>query len=523
MMLVSTAQMRELDRRTIEEFDIKGEVLMERAGSGVALIVRRVAEIAGFLNPVVHLIAGRGQNGGDAFVAARLLKEQGYHVEVWVASRLNQISGDALIHYGRMKAAGIEAYEVPTLEDWQDVAQEPFYAEIIVDGVLGTGLSGPARGPAAGAIQYIRDRGRDSLVVSIDIPSGLHGDTGLAEGDAVIADLTATIGLPKVGLVSQDAIDHVGSLDVVDIGIPDELLEEVTPPGDIDFIHLTDLKPFFTRRRRSSHKGDYGHVLVVAGSREHTGAAVLCARSALRSGAGLVTALAPERLQGAIAGDTPELMVWPGRESKEGALSRENLSLLLERLDRFNAVVVGPGLTVCDDTMDLVKGLLAHVRVPMVLDADAINLYAGQSATFRDAAGPLVLTPHAGELARLMKSTREEIQRDRSGAVRKAAEATGAVVVLKGAGTLVSEPGKPVCVNMNGNPGMATAGSGDVLAGVIGGLLAQGFAPGNAARTGVYVHGRAGDYGAWRRCQAGLLAGDIIEELPYALRDLALR
>ncbi|HMP00568.1 MAG TPA: NAD(P)H-hydrate dehydratase [Kiritimatiellia bacterium] len=523
MIPVTTAQMRELDRRAIEEFEIKGEALMERAGGGVASIVRRVAEIAGFMNPVVHLIAGRGQNGGDVFVAARVLKEQGLQVEVWIAGHINQISGDALIHYGRMKSAGVEAYEIPTLEDWQDMIDEAFYAEIVVDGVLGTGLKGPARGPAAGAIQYIRDRARDSLVISIDLPSGLNGDTGIAEGDVVLADITATIGFPKIGLLSQSAVDAVGSLDVIDIGHPEECLEELTASGDLEFVHASDLKPLFPRRRRSAHKGDFGHVLVVGGSRRHTGAAALAARSALRIGAGLVTALTPERLQSAVACDTPELMVWPGLENARGSLAAENLEAVLEQAAMFNAVVVGPGLTVDDDTRALVHGLLKHLRVPLVLDADALSMFAGCAAELAASEAALVLTPHPGELARLLGVATAEIQRDRLAAVRQAVTLTRAVVVLKGAGTLIAAEDAPVQVNLNGNPGMATAGSGDVLAGMIGGLLAQGFSPYNAARAGVYTHGRAGDYGAWRRCQAGLLAGDIVEELPYALRDLAIR
>lgn len=523
MMIVTTEQMRELDRRAIDEFEIKGEVLMERAGQGVAMVVRRMAEIAGFVNPMIHLVAGRGQNGGDAFVAARHLKESGYQVEVWLAARINQIGGDALIHFGRMKQAGIEAYELPAVEDWQALMNDSFYAEIIVDGVLGTGLAGPARGPAAAAIQYIRARASDSLVVSIDIPSGLNGDTGLAEGDAVAADLTATIGLPKLGLLAPSAVDYVGTLDVIDIGIPVECLEDVSPPRDLEFLHLVDLKPLFKRRRRDAHKGDFGHVLVVAGSRLHTGAAALASRAALRSGAGLVTAMAPRSLQGAMVSDTPELMVWPAEESADGAMAVSNTGWLAGNLERFNAIVIGPGLGRSPDAQALVAWLLDHATCPLVLDADAINVCAGQAGRLRTTKAPLVLTPHPGELARLLGTTAAEVQHDRHAAIESAIEAAGATVVLKGAGTLVASPGKPVQVNLNGNPGMATAGSGDVLAGILGGLLAQRFSPYDAARAAAYVHGRAGDYGAWRRCQAGLLAGDIIEELPYALRDLALR
>jgi len=523
MMIVTTEQMRELDRRTSDEFDIKGEVLMERAGNGVAMLVRRMAEVAGFMNPTIHLIAGRGQNGGDAFVAARLLKESGYQVEVWLAARINQVSGDALIHYGRMKQSGVEAYEIPTVEDWQLMIKDSFYSEIVVDGVLGTGLSGPARGPAAAAIQYIRARSQDSLIVSIDIPSGLNGDTGLAEGDAVIADLTATIGLPKIGLVAQSAVDNVGTLDVIDIGIPEELIEDITPTRDLEFIHLFDLKPLFKRRRRDSHKGDYGHVLVVGGSRLHTGAPALCSRAALRSGAGLVTAVVPACLQTAMISDTPELMVWAGSESADGTLDVTNVKWLTANLDRFNALIIGPGLSISDGTKQLVEWVMENARVPVVLDADAINICANNPEWFKKTKAPLVLTPHPGELARLLHVTTADVQQDRNAAIQRAIDLTGATVILKGAGTLIAAPGKSTQVNLNGNPGMATAGSGDVLAGILGGLLAQKFAPYDAARCAVFAHGRAGDYGSWRRCQAGLLAGDIIEELPYALRDLALR
>lgn len=523
MKIVSTAQMREMDRRAMEDFNIKGEALMERAGSGVAMIVRRVAEIAGFMHPVIHLIAGRGQNGGDVFVAARNLKEQGFAVEVWIAGHKNQIAGDALIHFSRMKAAGIEAYEIPTLEDWQQVSAEPFYAEIIVDGVLGTGLRGPARGPAAGAIQYIRERSQESLVVAIDLPSGLDGDTGQAVGPAVIADVTATIGLPKAGLLNQSAIDFAGSLDVVDIGLPAELMDEVTPPDDLAFIHLTDLRPLFKRRRRSSHKGDYGHALVIGGSRRFTGAASLCARAALRCGAGLVTVLAPRSLQSAIACDTPELMVMPGAENDEGALAAENLDWIVQHAGEFSAVALGPGLTVCEDTRDLLAGVLRNIRVPLLLDADAINLCSTYPGLLSAVKAPLVLTPHPGECGRLLEITADDVQRDRLAAASAVVAKTGATVVLKGAGSLIAASGQTTQVNLNGNPGMATGGSGDVLTGIIGGLLAQGFNPFDACRAGVYLHGRAGDYAAWRRCQASVLAGDLIEEIPYALRDIALR
>lgn len=523
MILVTTAQMREIDRRTIEEFNISGEQLMERAGNGVAMVVRGVAEAAGFVNPMIHLIAGRGQNGGDAFVAARVLKEQGWNVEVWLAAQTNQISGDSLVHFGRMKAAGIEPYVIPFIEEWHQVVNHPFMAEIIVDGVLGTGLKGPARGPAAGAIKYIRAQSNDALVVSIDVPSGLNADTGLADGQAVQADVTATIALPKVGLLNQAAIDYVGSLDVIDIGIPAELIEDVSPESDCAFIHAADLKRLFPRRMRSSHKGVYGDLLVIAGSRQYGGAAILCARAALRSGAGRVMLLAPASLRDSVIRSAPEIIFISGEENAEGALSARNVELLKARDEKFNAVVVGPGLTVCPDTKELVEGVIKIGSSPMVLDADAINIFEGRAAAIKSAKRPIMLTPHPGELSRLMGVSVDDVQNDRVAAAESVVKKTSATVALKGAGTLVAARDWQTQVNMNGNPGMATAGSGDVLAGVIGGLLAQGLMPFDAARAGVYVHGRAGDYGSLRRCQISLIASDIIDELPYVFRELSLR
>ena len=283
MKLTTAAQMRDLERRTIEEAQIKGEELMERAGFGVADIVRRLAEVSGFFNATVHLIAGRGNNGGDAFCVARHLKEAGFTVEVWMAGRLNQATGDAFTHYQKMKQAGIKAYDLPAMEDWEDAIRQPFFSDIIVDGVLGTGLTGPARGPAAGAIRYINAQSQESLVVSIDVPSGLNADTGRADGDAVHADITATVGLPKLGLLSPDAAEHVGALDVVDIGLPADFLADLDFETEDELIHATDLKSLFRRRPRTSHKGDFGHLLVLAGAVGKTGAATLCSEAALRA------------------------------------------------------------------------------------------------------------------------------------------------------------------------------------------------------------------------------------------------
>jgi NAD(P)H-hydrate epimerase len=523
MKIVTAAQMRELDRRTIEEAGAKGVDLMERAGQGVATAVRRLAEVSGFPDPVIHLIAGRGNNGGDAFVAARLLKDMNYAVEVWLAGSANQVTGDARIHLSRLKTSSVTVREMPTVDDWLAAAAQPFWAEILVDGVLGTGIAGPARGPAAAAIQYIRSQANDALCVAIDIPSGLNADTGVAEGDTVMADITVTMGLPKRGLVQPAALEHVGSIEVVDLGIPLEYVEDLDLEEDLELVYLSDLQPLFPRRKRVSHKGDYGHVLLVGGAEGYAGAMTLAARAALRSGVGLVSALVPEGIADVVATATPELMVHRGAQNKQGGLAASAWTAWRDQAEKFSAVLIGPGLGRSADATLLVRRVVKECPARLVVDADAISVLEGNAGILREAQEPPVLTPHPGELARLLKRETAAIQADRGGSASDAARFTGGVVVLKGAGTVIAQEKRPLQINMTGNPGMATGGMGDVLAGLLAGLVAQGFDPFDAARVAVYLHGRAGDLAAWRRCQASLIAGDLIDELPFAYRDLALR
>ena len=523
MKLVTVAQMRELDRRTMEEANIPGEELMDRAGWGVADHVRRMAEIAGFHYPSVLIIAGRGNNGGDGFACARHLKDMGTTVEVWLAGAAGGIRGDALKHLSRMKTAGIKLREIKTMEEWEDERHYGHGANIVVDAVLGVGSSGPARGPAAGAIQFINARLQEALVISVDVPSGLDADTGVPEGDVVCADVTVTMGLPKRGLINPAALDCVGSIEVVDIGIPPDYVVDLAAEDERELIYLTDLKPLFPRRRRATHKGHYGHVLLLGGARGYSGAIAMAARAALRSGTGLVTVAVPESIAGIVAGASLESMVVGTRETPAGALSRHAWADWKPRMGDFDAVLIGPGLTRGEDSCALVKELLAECKVPMVLDADAISVLQGQASLLAQASAPVVLTPHPGELATLMTRDTAGIQVDRCAAAASAAKATKAVIVLKGAGTVVVAPDGVPHINLTGNPGMATGGSGDVLAGLLTGFLGQKLGPFDAARSAVYLHGRAGDMVAWRKSQAGLVAGDVIDELPYVFRDVALR
>lgn len=522
MKIVTAQTMRELDRRATEEFGIKGETLMDRAGFGVANAVRRLAETSGFQLAFVHLIAGRGNNGGDAFVAARYLKDMGFGVEVWLAGSLAQVTGDAALYLSKLKPAKIRVEQLPTMEDWQAAIRQPLAAEIIVDGVLGTGITGPARGPVAGAIQYIRSQANEALVVSIDIPSGLNADTGVPEGDIVAADVTATMGLPKLGLVAPAAIDYVGAIEVVDIGLPADAVADAEG-DDKEMIFLTDLQPLFPRRPRNTHKGDYGHVVIIGGGGAFTGAVTLAARAAHRSGVGLVSAIVPRSLRAIVATASPETMVAAAPEDAHGALVDAALDTVRDFFSLGRAYVVGPGLTRAPATRRLVEAVVREATGPLVIDADALSVMHGEPEYFARSKFPVVLTPHPGEMAALLGRTVADVQDDRIAAARELAARSNAVAVLKGAGTVVARPDGSVFVNATGNPGMAKGGAGDVLSGVLGGLLAQGFSPLAAACAAVYVHGRAGDLAAWRRCQVSLSAGDLIEELSFAFRDLSLR
>jgi NAD(P)H-hydrate epimerase len=360
-----------------------------------------------------------------------------------------------------------------------------------------------------------------SLVISIDVPSGMNSDTGEAPGGAVVADITATMGLPKTGLLTPAALEYVGNVEVVDIGIPWELVEEIE--CDWELIAPQDLRGFMPRRPRAAHKGDYGHVLAVAGAPGYAGAAAMAARAAVRSGAGLVSVLTPASVASVVAGLAPEAMVHAGACDAQGCLAANALDEWGRELSDFDAVLAGPGLTAGAATRAVLEALLEKSAGPLVVDADALNVCAGDPEVLASRKIPIVITPHPGELARLLSCSPPDVQHDRAGMARRAAEATGATVVLKGAGTLVTENGRRMHINLSGNPGMAAGGTGDVLSGLLAGLLAQRIAPFDAARMAVHVHGRAGDNAAWRASQAGLAATDLIEEIPHVLRDMLMR
>ncbi len=519
MKAVLASEMRELDRRTIEEVGIPGEILMDRAGFGVADVVRHLARTCGYGDALVQLFAGRGNNGGDAFVAARHLRRMGFEVEVFFAGEASSVRGDALKHLLQMRSEGIELRELPTLDDWEAFRSTPQAAgDILVDGLLGTGITGPARGPVVGAIQLINTFASRGLVVAIDVPSGLNSDTGVSEGDVVAADVTVTMGLPKRGLVQPCALDVVGSVEVTDIGIPHQLAAPVQSP--VELITLDDVAPTLGRRTRTSHKGSFGHVLLVGGAPGFSGAIAMAAMAAVRSGAGLVSVLVPECIASIVAGLVPEAMVHTGKANSDGSLAADAIESWGYALDRFDAVLVGPGMTPHEDTAAVVRQILASPVPRVILDADALNVVSTTLGLLDGDRDGVVITPHPGEMARMLQVNSEDVQGDRFAAALRAVEAFGTTVVLKGAGTIVAQKGRPVCVNLSGNPGMATGGMGDVLAGLMAGLAAQAMPLFDAACAAVHIHGRAGDTVSRLTSQAGMTATDVVDELPQVFRGI---
>lgn len=520
MKTVTAAAMRELDQRTIRERGVPAEALMDRAGLGVARHVSRLRRLASCDEQPVVLVAGRGNNGGDAFAAARHLF--GWHVPVRVllAGRSDGVSETAAIHLRLLREAGVTVEERPEQEDWREEhCRQAAPRGVIVDGLLGTGFSGAPRGVVRDAIEWIRKRDTSNLVVAIDIPSGMDADTGVGE-QVVRADLTVTLGLPKRGLAMPAAIECAGQVRVVDIGIPSEWADG--GESAIEVIAGSDVAGLLPRRLRASHKGTYGTLLVVAGARGYAGAAALAARAALRAGAGLVHVATPRCVAATVSAIVPEAMVHPVAETEQGSVAETAWRDVAELAGRATAVLVGPGLTQNASGAEVVFKTLA-LPVPVVLDADALNIVAARSSGLESRPAPTVMTPHPGEMARLLRASVQAVQADRFAAVRSAAAAWRAIVVLKGAGTIVHAAGRPFHVNLTGNPGMATAGAGDVLAGMLGGFVAGGIDPFDAAIASVYLHGMAGDTAALRMAQMSLTSCDILDAVPSAVRELTFR
>jgi NAD(P)H-hydrate epimerase len=510
MKIVTAAQMQTLDRRAITEARIPSLLLMERAGTEVVQQLER--HFAPLKDKRITIVCGKGNNGGDGFVAARLLARKRITIRVVCLAKAADLSRDARVMHDRLLRIAKKTMITPAHEP--ESLRELFAAsDIIVDAIFGTGLSTPISGWYEQVVQTINSSGR--AVLSVDIPSGLSADTGVALGTAARADVTVTFGLPKIGLYIGEGVDHAGCTEVVDIGIPASLVEMV----ESRTILLTHdmASTSLPHRYPSSHKGTYGHAGIIAGSVGKTGAAAMAAKAALRVGTGLVTVAIPSSVNDTLETKLLEAMTAPMPETKARTLARSGLDRLLTFTRARTAIAIGPGLTTHPETVELIQELVKRVDKPCVLDADALNALAGKASLLTESKLPPILTPHPGEMSRLeIDASPQSINADRIGVAGRFARERGVLVVLKGARTIVARPDGMIAVCPTGNPGMATGGTGDVLTGMIVGLLAQGLTPWDAACTGTYFHGLAGDLAAARIGQAAMTAGDVIEHIPKA-------
>ena len=507
---VATAdQMRLFDRRAEEEFGVPSIVLMENAGRHVADAVTQLLGSVSKKN--IAVIAGKGNNGGDGFVAARHLRDNGARVSVHLLGECTDVKGDAKTNLDILLKTG---QPVNTVQKIADVYSALVESDVIVDAIFGTGLRGDVQGLSAEIIQAINKANRP--VVAVDIPSGLDADTGRVLGVCVKADVTVTFALPNIGLVTYPGAAFAGKLIVAEIGIPHQLYDEV----NVELVSSQWAAEHLPKRPPDAHKGNFGVAIVIAGSAGLSGAAAMAAEAVLRSGTGLCTLAVPASLQDIMATKLTEVMTRPLPETEERSVSFAAVDTAYELCQNATAVVLGCGLGTHPDTREFVRHFVSKIHKPLVIDADGLNCLACAPAVLEGNHETFVITPHPGEMARLLGTTSDRIQSDRIGAAREASSRFHCVTVLKGARTVIADPSGAVFINTTGNSGMATAGAGDVLAGTIGGLLAQGASPLEAAVCGVYVHGLAGDIAADEIGQAGMIAGDLLKALPEALKKL---
>jgi ADP-dependent NAD(P)H-hydrate dehydratase / NAD(P)H-hydrate epimerase len=512
--IVTSEQMQTLDRQAIVEGGITGATLMERAGQGIVAFLEQT--LGSPRGKRICIFCGKGNNGGDGLVVGRLLHQRGAKVQIVAMAPAQDMSRDAASMYRRfVRSVGKPRLRLFTSKpDVQAILED---SDLVVDALFGTGLSADVSGSHAEAIDAINQSHRP--VAAVDLPSGLHADTGRILGRAVQATFTITLGLPKLGLYLNEGIDLAGMVHLVNIGIPQPYLDAVESRTML----LTDsfVRAALPVRKRSSHKGTFGHAGLIAGSVGKTGAAAMAARAALRVGTGLVTVAVPSSVNDVLEAKLLEAMTAPMPETKARTFSRSGLDRLSAFIAARTAVAIGPGLTTHPETVELVQALVKTLHRPSVLDADALNALAGRASLLTECKTPPILTPHPGEMARLEPdATPHSVNADRIGTATRFARERGVFVVLKGARTVIARPDGTVALCPTGNPGMATAGTGDVLTGMMVGLLAQGVSSWDAACAATYLHGYAGDLAAAAEGQPGLIAGDLIEQIPSALKVL---
>jgi hydroxyethylthiazole kinase-like uncharacterized protein yjeF len=516
MRVLNAAQMREADRRTIEDVGIPSLVLMENAGRQVVAAMEAIH--TDLSERQVAVLCGRGNNGGDGFVVARTLMQRGVDVSVFLLGRVSDVRGDARINLEVLGHLGITVVEISDGQAWELHLSEVRDCTLIVDAIFGTGLNAPVSGLIESVIADVNASGIP--VVAIDVPSGLSADSCYLIGESIEAETTVTLAAPKLPLVLPPAETRAGDIVIADIGIPSEILDGVDGP-QIELLTRASAREHLTPRTPDSHKGDYGHVLVVAGSRGKTGAAHLAGVGALRSGAGLVTIATAASCQDVVAAMAPEYMTVGLRETDAG-LDPEGVDQLLE-LAR-DVVAIGPGLGQAPGTREFIKAFVDRATMPLVVDADGLNTFHGDPDRLMGREGrDVIITPHPGEMARLVGMSTDEVQASRLEIARNFAASHHLYVVLKGHRTLIATPDGKLFINPTGNPGMSTGGTGDVLTGMIAAWLAHLLDAEAACKVAVYLHGMAGDLAEADEGEVSMTAGDVAGHIGDAILELTAR
>ncbi len=508
MIVVTADQMQAMDRQTIEVFGIPGRVLMESAGRGATrLFLERI-----YHGGTVGIVAGRGNNGGDGFVIARYLAQQKIGVTVFLLANADTVKGDAAANLNLLAPLKVPVIEIADTKQLARQRSHMLHMGCWVDAILGTGLNADVKDYFREVIDFLNSLKRP--IFAVDIPSGLNADTGQPCGVSIQAAATATFGFAKIGQVIQPGAQLCGHLAVIDIGIPP------TMANDLDRRHhlitAQQVATILGNRSADTHKGRTGHVLAVAGAIGKTGAAAMSATSALRAGAGLVTLAIPESLNAVLEPQATEAMTLPLPDQGTGQILEEAFSAIVQAADAKQAMALGPGLGTAAHTRNLVSRIIKEIDIPMVIDADGLNNLSGHLGWLKGRKSGTVLTPHPGEMGRLTGLSVNQIQANRVHAARGLAMAHKVHVVLKGARTLVADPGGGVWINPTGNPGMASGGMGDVLTGLIAGLLAQGYRACDASIAGVYLHGMAADHLSITQ-PWGYLATEVMNAVPGAI------
>ncbi|MBN1902135.1 NAD(P)H-hydrate dehydratase [Candidatus Sumerlaeota bacterium] len=509
MRIVTAEEMRQIDRIAIEERGIPGLTLMERAGQAVAnFILSRI-----YPRKVV-VVTGKGNNAGDGFVAARLLHKAGVQVSLITLAPEDSLSGDALTNF-RALPLGVNRM---FCEKESQVYPWLSKADCIVDAILGTGVVGEVRGLYADIIKIIDHS--PATVVSVDIPSGLPADAHYFDGLCVHADFTVNMGLPKLGMTQYPAAGYCGEVIVDSLGFPEDLLTAPTS-SRCNLITAEMVKSFLPIRPPDGHKGTFGSVLIVAGSTGMTGAAALAAMSAASSGAGLVFAAIPQSLNPVLEVKLTEPLTLPLPTETDGVPDMSMYEEIMRKTEEIDCMALGPGMGKSPKTRELIRALYDNVRRPLVLDADGLNAFQDYSELFKDRDAPTILTPHPGELARLLKMKVSSLQKDRIETVRRFAMEHHVITVLKGAATVISDPEGEIFLNSSGNTALSKGGSGDVLTGLIAGFIAQEVEPIKASILGVFMHGLAGEYVSKEKTEWAALPSDLIEAFPLVFKELA--